>query len=384
VEINTTTATATASNFYAIWAEGDSNVTVNSGTFSDNGSSTARGPIATDTDTPETLVTVKGGTFNATNKVVNAAAPGSVKFEGGTCTKPVLEQYCADGYIPEDNGDNTYGVKVGSYVAQVGSTKYETLEEALAAAPSGATVKLLEDIDFSEVTTNRNAHDTDDEVKVDLKDLTLDMNGHTITTVNASVVFTGNGATIENGNFALKHVKADGTTYQAGSYGLCIDGYGVENGITLNDLTVEGGINIWDADVEINDVTATATASNFYAIWAEGNSNVTVNSGTFSDNGSTNARGPIATDTDTPETLVTVKGGTFNATKKIVNNAAPGSVQIAGGTFTMVVPEEYAAPGFVPSEQDSVTGLYTVVTDTSSPLNPLNVAANSIDDGNAF
>ena len=50
----------------------------------------------------------------------------------------------------------------------------------------------------------------------------------------------------------------------------------------------------------------------------------------------------------------------------------------------MVVPEEYAAPGFVPSEQDSVTGLYTVVTDTSSPLNPLNVAANSIDDGNAF
>ncbi|MBR2109514.1 MAG: leucine-rich repeat protein, partial [Ruminococcus sp.] len=76
-------------------------------------------------------------------------------------------------------------------VAEVNGTQYDTLEEAIAAAPTGATVKLLEDIDFSKVTTNRNAHDTGAELKIDLKDLTLDMNNHTITTVNASVVFTG-------------------------------------------------------------------------------------------------------------------------------------------------------------------------------------------------
>ena len=293
--------------------------------------------------------------------------------------------YAADA-LPAVSGDVTYTATFTSTpaVAKIGNAKYATLQDAIDAASSGDTVTLLADIDFSEVTTNRNAHDTGDELKIDLEDLTLDMNGYTITSVNASVVYTGNGATIENGNFALKHVKADGTTYQAGSYGLCIDGYGVENGITLNDLTVEGGINIWDADVEINTTTATATASNFYAIWAEGNSNVVVNSGTFSDNGSSKAKGPIATDSTGTGTTVTIKGGTFNATKKIVNGAAPDSVKIQGGTFTMVVPEEYAAPGFVPSEQNPETGLYTVVTDTSSPLNPLNVAANSINDGNAF
>jgi hypothetical protein len=240
-------------------------------------------------------------------------------------------------------------------VAEVNGTQYDTLEEALAAAPSGATVKLLEDIDFSEVTTNRNAHDTGDELTIDLKDLTLDLNGKTITTVNASVVFTGNGATIENGNFALKHVKADGTTYQAGSYGLCIDGYDKTNSITLNDLTVEGGINIWDADVVINDVTATATASNFYAIWAEGNSNVVVNSGTFSDNGTAKAKGPIATEKSGTGTLVTVKGGTFNATNKVVNAAAPGSVKFEGGTCTKPVPEQYCADGYIPKDNGDNT-----------------------------
>ena len=240
-------------------------------------------------------------------------------------------------------------------VAEVNGTQYDTLEEALAAAPSGATVKLLEDIDFSEVTTNRNAHDTGDELTIDLKDLTLDLNGKTITTVNASVVFTGNGATIENGNFALKHVKADGTTYQAGSYGLCIDGYDKTNSITLNDLTVEGGINIWDADVVINDVTATATASNFYAIWAEGNSNVVVNSGTFSDNGTAKAKGPIATEKSGTGTLVTVKGGTFNATNKVVNAAAPGSVKFEGGTCTKPVPEQYCADGYIPKDNGNNT-----------------------------
>ena len=246
-----------------------------------------------------------------------------------------------------------------SYVAQVGDTNYESLEDAVAAAPAGATVKLLADIDYSEVTKNRNAHDRGEELKIDLKDLTLDLDSHTIKTVNASVVFTGNGATIENGNFALNHIDATGAA-KNGSYGLCIDGYDVANGITLNDLNIEGGINIWDADVEINNVTATATASNFYALWAEGNSNVTVNSGTFSDNGTAKAKGPVATDKTGTGTLVTIKGGTFNATNKVVNAAAPGSVQISGGSFTKPVAEEYCADGYIP--QDNGEGTYGVKT----------------------
>ena len=250
-----------------------------------------------------------------------------------------------------------------NYVAQIGDNKYETLEAAVAAAPAGATVKLLENIDYSEVTKNRNAHDRGEELKIDLKDLTLDLDGHTIKTVNASVVFTGSGATIENGNFALAHINASGAA-QNGSYGLCIDGYNADNAnITLNDLTVEGGINVWKkAKVAINNVTATTTASKYYAIWAEDEgTEVVVNSGTFTD-AQTGGKGVLATGTAADEAgaKIYVKGGTFNASNKLVSSAEADSIKISGGTFTKPVAEEYCADGYIPKDNgDNTYGVKT-------------------------
>ena len=74
------------------------------------------------------------------------ATSDNFKVSGGTFNKSISEGYCTDGFIPTKNADGTYGVKEGSYVAEIGSTKYETLADAIRLAANGKTVKLLADV----------------------------------------------------------------------------------------------------------------------------------------------------------------------------------------------------------------------------------------------
>ncbi len=126
-------------------------------------------------------VTVSGGKFTAKkgNSAIKAynwennteskfTAREKVAVSGGTFSSAVPEEYCADGFIPTQNEDGTYGVKEGKYVAQIGNVKYETLAEAVATAKDGDTVKLLDDVDLTETLIIRD------------KTITLDLNGKTI------------------------------------------------------------------------------------------------------------------------------------------------------------------------------------------------------------
>lgn len=97
-------------------------------------------------------------------------ANGTVAVSGGTFSTAIDEKFCALGYIPTANGDDTYGVKEGTYVAAIGETKYETVADAIAAASDGETVKLLAD------ATQEGAQLV---IPVDKK-LTLDLNGQTL------------------------------------------------------------------------------------------------------------------------------------------------------------------------------------------------------------
>ena len=110
---------------------------------------------------------IAGGSHNVTWKVTTAAANAGAKpqVSGGTFTTAVSEDYCADGFIPTQNADGTYGVKVGTYVAETGGVKYESLEEAINAATRGKTVTMLADT-RENVTISKN--------------LILDLNGFTI------------------------------------------------------------------------------------------------------------------------------------------------------------------------------------------------------------
>ena len=154
------------------------------------------------TPKPEGTIIIKGtgkytgpvglGSLKSVKETYADFADETIKISGGTFTTEIPAAYCADGFIPTQNEDGTYGVKVGKFVAEVGSTKYETLAEAVAAAEDGQTVTLLADVaDCGSLTISKN--------------ITLDGNGHTISgNSSISVNMPGNAAadvTIRNVNF---------------------------------------------------------------------------------------------------------------------------------------------------------------------------------------
>lgn len=128
-------------------------------------------------DTSENL-SVTGGNFSGS--VWYSGTAGFIS--GGTFDEPVNEAYCAEGYVPVANEDGTYGVVEATeiYASQntVTGEYYETVSEALAAAKSGETVKLITDV-------------TEDTVLVMMKGITLDLNGFELT-AEGLAAFNGN------------------------------------------------------------------------------------------------------------------------------------------------------------------------------------------------
>ncbi len=283
---------------------------------------------------------------NSGNLLSSDGYTGKVAVTGGTFNVEPDARYIAEDYKAVANSDGTWTVKAKDYVAQVGSTKYETLEAAAAAAQPGATVKLIADIDYSTTYTVRNARDNGDEHVVDLRDLTLDMDGHTISTINATVEFGGNGATIENGTFNLVPKNTDGS-YKEGSYALIIDNNGDSaDTVLVKNVVCNGGINLCSATVTLDNVTARSTPNKFYAVWAETNATVTILSGTYTDT-QTGGRGVLATGTGNERgAKIYVTGGSYNAGNKVVASAEANSIQITGGIFTKDPTTQYIATGY--------------------------------------
>jgi len=93
-------------------------------------------------------------------------------ISGGTFNKPVDVAYCAEGYIPCENGDGTYGVVKGEYVAEINGKYYENLQAALDDAETGETVTLVADCEENTYAT------------VVPAGVTLDLNGYYATVKN--------------------------------------------------------------------------------------------------------------------------------------------------------------------------------------------------------
>ena len=107
--------------------------------------------------------------YNWSNKEpgeANFTASDKVAISGGSYSTPVRENLCAEGFVPVTNGDGTYGVQPDGNVAEIGSVKYKSLDEALKAAKDRETVKLLKDAELEEVVIRSGR--------------TLDLNGHTL------------------------------------------------------------------------------------------------------------------------------------------------------------------------------------------------------------
>ena len=232
---------------------------------------------------PSTVIS--GGTFKNlctrstawTVRATNAAA-GATKVSGGTFNKGITEGYCADGFIPTKNADGTYGVKEGSYVAQVGSAKYETLADAIRLSAKGKTITLLTDVEQNtQLAINKN--------------ITLDLNGKTIKntqdiwgektnailsiTNGAKVTITGNGTidAKENDCYTINVVKGDLT---------------IENGTFYGNVSVvqvqEGTLSVKGGTFDLHQKWEGSSKYLFNCIddaYVNGSANVAISGGTF-------------------------------------------------------------------------------------------------------
>ena len=333
-------------------------------------------------------IEVRGGTFTA--KDGNAAVKAynwkdltpsdftqndKVSVSGGTFSSAVDESLCADGYIPTKNTDGTFGVKVGKYVAEIGSQGYESLTEAVAAAEDGQTVTLLADAAEDVVIS---------------KSITLDLGGKTLTNTNAgkaTISVTGGTVTVKNGNvmggtgYYNIEVTKEGSnanltltdvTATAGNTGSSmIDNYGT---LTITSGTYTGGLNVVKSEegsvLNISGGTFTlsyATSGYTGVIFAYGDT--TISGGEFIQSLTTTGRWNhpqvIATGVVEGHTAITkVTGGSF--TNKLsrenifrgVGNATSDNFKVSGGTFNKSIPDGYCADGFIPTK--NADGTYGV------------------------
>lgn len=205
-------------------------------------------------------IKVTGGTFTA--KTGNASikaydwkdntesaftANDKINVSGGTFSSAVPEGLCADGFIPTENTDGTYGVKEGKYVAKVGSKKYETLADAIGAAQDGDTVTLLKDIDLPATAV------------VKRKTITLDLNGKTISNStdiwNESINAWSLISVRDNGDLTINDTAGGGTLKAKENDCYALDVQDKDTALTVNAGTYVGNISAiyaYDGKVTIN------------------------------------------------------------------------------------------------------------------------------------
>ena len=267
---------------------------------------------------------INGGNLNVTKwRITNAAANAGAKpaVSGGTFSSAVKEEYCATGYIPKDNGDGTYGVKEGVYVAKVDNVKYETLQAAIDAAKGGSTVRLLANVTLTETAVFPAG-----------KTVHLNLVGHNITA-------TGTALRI-NGTTDIQDTYKTGTIESTGNVAVAV---GNNASLTVYSGTLKGreGAVITGtstgAKIEIRK-NATLIATDNAVIAGNGSkrdgkpNTILVKGGTFV--GGIVTDGYIACGIYAPwNDNVTVSSGTFNITNGAGIVARAGTVKVTGGTF---------------------------------------------------
>ena len=214
----------------------------------------------------------------------------TIKISGGTFSSKVLPEYCATGFVPTENADGTFGVEVDTSVAEVnGAKKYDTLQEAVNAAPRNATVKLL--------------RDTKENVTISTNNVTLDLNG-----------FTLNGGT-EKGKPAL---TVNNTR------------------VTVQDNSVEQ-----TGTIKREDTAENSGVSSHYVIDVQGKNGFLKFEGGNVRNNSGNADGSkgaslvrVGDDKNKVLPTMTIIGGTFTQDNFIVLKVDYGTLYVKGGTVS--------------------------------------------------
>ncbi len=212
-----------------------------------------------------------------------ADAKSAFKLKGGTYSSDVSALLDENSVAEEKDGVYV----VTTYYAQVGETKYATLQKAAdAATAAGQTVKVLNDIDMT----------TDGNLTVNEgKDIVLDMNGHSIKGANAD-----NKNILVRGKLTLKDSKENSTgkIYSEDPY---------KSGVDRALIYVDGNGEFVMESGHINTVLPNSVANGQFAIGAFDNCKVTINGGTIE--GGYSAITGFGDPDD--NTTITINGGTL-------------------------------------------------------------------------
>ena len=272
-------------------------------------------------------------------------------------------------YAPSLRPDGTWGVaeSVASVIKSDGNNRYHwnfaTLEEAIAAAQAGDTVKLLKDIELAASVTISN-------------ELILDLNGYSIrfsansgsAAINLAGTLTLMDSSEDKTGKIIRESETDCSAIAIANGNLIVESgtivsshKGIQAGGTnkTNTITINGGV-IQGATVALN--------------LNKGNNTVSIAGGKLIGGNAIHASSNV--------TIVafTISGGVFEGN---LRDIPEGKLSITGGTFT-VDPSAYVADGY--SAVANTTGTWTVkdvVNVTITVENVTMVAGNAIPTLNA-
>lgn len=155
-------------------------------------------------------VYINGGTFLSNNsdavQSYTAGMTGVEAWKGfiysGTFSSDV-SALLAENVIIKDNGDGTFSVVSDpslTYVAKKGDYQYTTLAAAVKGAKVGETIELLENVTLTEL------------INLNVKDLVLDLKGHTVTANCKKAFEVHSNTTIKNGTIIAEQRCVDTRT----------------------------------------------------------------------------------------------------------------------------------------------------------------------------
>ena len=282
-------------------------------------------------------VAITGGTFTAkdANAAIKAYAWDSstkqesafdnsaqtVAVSGGTFSSAVASDLCAEGYVPVENDDDTYGV--GTVVAEAAGKQFASLYDAVQAVKKGGTVKLLADAEspYTLVCSGK---------------VTFELGEYTITNTNKS----GIASVIKATNGAVVTVNATTGGIDAGSGATSNYAFYANSGTVI----VNGGNYTVGLDKN-GDGNSLAYADK---AWRKGPGTIRVNGGTFEAAAAKNGHSYVLNAKDGSGCTIEVKGGTFK-------NFDPSN-NISEGEGTNFVASGYA----VTAVENGSDILYTV------------------------
>ena len=124
------------------------------------------------------VVYVEGGDTNIEGKVAVTGGQYNLNISAGTFTNEIMRDWCHEDYVPTQNTDATWTVRLGNFVAEVEGqvkAKYETVEEAIVRANGIEGAQTI--IVLQNTAANELVNVTDEIINLNGKELTANIIG---------------------------------------------------------------------------------------------------------------------------------------------------------------------------------------------------------------